>query len=104
MAPKRKPQPLTPKELRVLEFIEAFMQEQAVAPTFQEIKDNFGFASFNSVQRYLKQLQTKNYLHIPAGNQKRAIQLLHPSASYSNLLRMTSTTTSPNTYQPTPKK
>jgi repressor LexA len=86
MAPKRKPQPLTIKELRVLEFIEAFMQEQAVAPTFQEIKEHFGFASFNSVQRYLKQLQDKNYIHIPGGNQKRALQVLHPSRSISNLL------------------
>ena len=71
MAPKKKPQPLTLKELKVLEFIEGFMQEQAVAPTFQEIKEHFGFASFNSVQRYLKQLQDKNYIHIPGGNQKR---------------------------------
>jgi repressor LexA len=98
------PRPLTEKEKEVLEFIEGFVGGRGIAPTFQEIKDNFGFASFNSVQRYLKQLQVKNYLHIPAGNQKRAIQLLHPSASYSNLLRMTSTITNPNTYQPTPKK
>ncbi|MGZ3722790.1 MAG: LexA family protein, partial [Bdellovibrionales bacterium] len=36
------------KELKVLEFVEGFMQEQSVAPTFQEIKEHFGFASFNS--------------------------------------------------------
>jgi repressor LexA len=92
MAPKKQqPQPLTLKELRVLEFIEEFLQGHAVAPTFQEIKEHFGFASFNSVQRYLKQLQDKNYLHIPGGNQKRAMQVLHSSRSLSNLLadRMT---------------
>jgi repressor LexA len=94
------PRPLTEKEKEVLEFIESFVGNRGIAPTFQEIKDNFGFASFNSVQRYLKQLQTKNYLHIPGDNQKRAIQLLHPADSYSNLLRMNSTTTNPNTYQP----
>src|SRR3954468_21339339 len=83
---KKKPQPLTMKELKVLEFVEGFMQEQSVAPTFQEIKEHFGFASFNSVQRYLKQLQDKNYIYIPGGNQKRAMQVLHSSRSISNLL------------------
>ena len=88
---KKKPQPLTMKELKVLEFVEGFMQEQSVAPTFQEIKEHFGFASFNSVQRYLKQLQDKNYIFIPPGNQKRALQVLHSSRSREH----TPTTTSP---------
>jgi len=86
MAPKKKPLPLTLKELKVLEFIESFLQAQGVAPTYQEIRDNFGFASFNSVQRYLKQLQDKNYVHIPGGNQKRALQVLHPSNSIQSSL------------------
>lgn len=86
MPPKKKPLPLTIKEKSVLEFIEQFLQEQSVAPTYQEIKDHFGFASFNSVQRYLKQLQSKNYLHLPGDNQKRALQVLNPSTSLSNLL------------------
>ncbi len=79
MAPRKKPLPLSLKELRVMEFIEQFMQERSVAPTYQEIKEHFGFASFNSVQRYLKQLQDKNYIFIPGGNQKRALQILHSS-------------------------
>lgn len=88
MAPKKQPPlPLSLKELKVLEFIEQFLQDKNVAPTFQEIKEHFGFASFNSVQRYLKQLQEKNYIHIPGGNQKRALQLLHPSRSVSNSLQ-----------------
>lgn len=86
MAPRKKPLPLTLKELKVLEFIEQFMLDQGVAPTYQEIRENFGFASLNSVQRYLKQLQEKNYLFIPGGNQKRAMQVLHSSKSISNLL------------------
>jgi len=86
MPPKKKPQPLTLKELNILEFIEGFMQHQGVVPTYQEIREHFGFASFNSVQRYLKQLQGKNYIHIPGGNQKRAMQILHPSNTFSNLL------------------
>lgn len=88
MAPKKPtPLPLSLKELNVLEFIEQFIEAKAVAPTFQEIKDHFGFASFNSVQRYLKQLQDKHYLHIPGGNQKRAMQILHSSRSVSKSLQ-----------------
>lgn len=87
MAPrKQQPLPLSLKELKVLEFIEQFIEAQTVAPTFQEIKEHFGFASFNSVQRYLKQLQDKHYIHIPGGNQKRALQVLHSSRSASNSL------------------
>lgn len=103
MAPKKTPQPLSLKELKVLEFVESFMHEQGVAPTYQQIKEHFGFASFNSVQRYLKQLQDKNYIHIPGGNQKRALQVLHSSRSLSNSLAETSaltTTQYPSLTQP----
>lgn len=82
---KKTPLPLSLKELKVLEFVEQFIAERTVAPTYLEIKEHFGFASFNSVQRYLKQLQDKNYISIPGGNQKRALQVLHPSRSLSNL-------------------
>jgi repressor LexA len=105
MAPsKKKPLPLTLKEKRVLEFIEGYVQDQSVAPSFQEIKEHFGFASFNSVQRYLKQLQDKNYVHIPGGNQKRAIELLHSSSSVSQLSpdRMVGTVVSPTSQVPFP--
>lgn len=71
--------PLTLKEKSVLEFIESFISQNGIAPTFQEIKGHFGFASYNSVQRYLKQLQKKNYLNLLGGNQKRAIQVIQPS-------------------------
>jgi repressor LexA len=103
MAPRKKPMPLTLKELNVLEFIEMYMLDQGVAPTFQQICDYFGFASLNSVQRYLKQLQEKNYIYIPGGNQKRAMQILHPSKSISNLLSnqmVDSTTNVPNNQNP----
>lgn len=71
--------PLTAKEKRVLEFIESYLLKKGIAPSYLEIKDHFGFASFNSVQRYLKQLQNKEYIHIPGGNQKRAITVLQSS-------------------------
>jgi len=75
--------PLTEKEKSVLSYIEDRQAEQGISPSYQEIKDHFGFASFNSVQNYLKQLTNKGYIEIPA-NQKRAITILHSSGSVQN--------------------
>lgn len=68
--------PLTTKEKAVLQFIEDQLMKNEVSPSYQEICDHFGFASYNSVQNYLKQLSTKGYVQIPQ-NQKRAIQILY---------------------------
>lgn len=69
--------PLTPKEIRFLEYVEKYILENGFSPSYQEICDHFEFASFNSVQNYLKQLSRKNYVKIEA-HQKRAIQLCYP--------------------------
>ncbi|UYL08660.1 transcriptional repressor LexA [Bdellovibrio sp. SKB1291214] len=85
--------PLTPKEKSVLEYIEAHILSSGISPSYQEIKDHFGLASFNSVQNYLKQLTTKGYITNPV-NQKRAIQVLHSaSAVQDHLQAKVSTTT-----------
>jgi len=91
-------QPLTPKEKTVLEFIESYIKDSGVAPTYQDIKEHFQLASYNSVQKYLKQLQDKNYIFMPGGNQKRAIQILNSSQSYKQTLKKIS----PSSALPTP--
>lgn len=78
--------PLTLKEKNVLQFLESYLLENGISPTYQEICDHFGFASYNSVQRYLKQLEAKNYIKLPWGNQKRAITLLHSSSAMQEAL------------------
>jgi repressor LexA len=78
--PHRPLPPLTEKEKAVLEFIENEMAVNGISPSYQEIRDHFGFASFNSVQNYLKQLSSKGYIEIPL-NQKRAITILHSASS-----------------------
>lgn len=75
---------LTPKEKVVLEFLETYVRLNGYAPTYQEICSHFGFASFNSAQRYLKQLESKSYISLAGGNQKRAIGLLQASSSYQD--------------------
>lgn len=73
--------PLTTKEKAVLEFIETELKTKGISPSYQEICDHFGFASFNSVQNYLKQLTNKGYVQF-AQNQKRAIHILHSAEAY----------------------
>jgi repressor LexA len=80
------PLPLTEKEKAVLGFIETQLAQTGVSPSYQEIKDHFGFASFNSVQNYLKQLSSKGYIQI-ANNQKRAIQILHSSQAIQEIVQ-----------------
>lgn len=86
----KKAKPLTPKEMNVLKYVEQFIAQNGFAPTFTEIKDHFGFASYNSIQRYLKQLQGKNYIHMPGGNQKRAITIINSSDSLIQSLEVSS--------------
>jgi repressor LexA len=89
-------QPLTPKEKNVLEFIEHYIEANGYSPSFIEIKDHFGFASNNSVQNYLKQLETKKYIHTPGGNQKRAISVVQAAQSFPDNLKEIKTRMTPN--------
>lgn len=73
--------PLTLKEKAVLDFIENELLTKGLSPSYQEICDHFGFASFNSVQNYLKQLSAKGYVELPQ-SQKRAIQILHSAKDF----------------------
>ncbi len=91
--------PLTHKEKAVLDFIELFFTENTISPSFIEIKNHFGFASNNSVQRYLKQLQTKGYIFVPKGNQKRAITILHSANTLHQ--NFVSTTPKPKSFAST---
>jgi repressor LexA len=81
-----RPQPLTPNEKKVLEFIELYISSRGLSPSYQEMKNHFGFASFNSIQRYLKQLENKGYLYMPGENKKRALTLLHSSGALQSSL------------------
>jgi repressor LexA len=53
---------LTPKQQRVLSFIETYTQAKGYAPSQSEIAKRFRFASLGTVQNYLKALEAKGYL------------------------------------------
>ena len=69
---------LTKRQQIVFEFIKGYIQTHGIAPSYEEIRKNFGFGSYNSVQKHLKQLVTKGYLKTPWENQKRALTLVEP--------------------------
>lgn len=53
---------LTEKQSKVLEFIQAYTQEQGFAPSQREIAEHFGFRSLGTVQDYLTALQSRGAL------------------------------------------
>jgi repressor LexA len=68
--------PLTKQQTRVYRYLETYLRRKGRPPSYQEIRDYFGFRSLNSVVKHLKQLERKGYLESPWGNQKRAFRLL----------------------------
>ena len=76
MVPQDGQQTLTPSEKKVLDYLKTYFDKNDCAPTYSEIQDEFEFASPFSVQRYLKQLETKGYLKSPWQNKKRALELV----------------------------
>lgn len=67
---------LTEKQQAVYAFIRQYMENTDRAPSYDEIRRYFGFASFQSVQKHLKQLERKGVLRMPAKNQKRSLTLV----------------------------
>jgi len=66
---------LTEKQQAVYAFIRQYMENTDRTPSYDEIRQYFGFASFQSVQKHLKQLERKGFVRMPGKNQKRALTL-----------------------------
>ncbi|MGD8388235.1 MAG: transcriptional repressor LexA [Desulfobacteraceae bacterium] len=70
---------LTEKQKAFLTYLSRYMEEWGQSPSFEEIRDHFGFRSYNTVSTYLEHLERKGYIRRPREkNQKRAIQVLRP--------------------------
>lgn len=68
------PTALTPKQKRILDFIETFSQKQGYAPSQHEIAKHFGFTSLGTVQNYLVRLERHGLLK-KSWNGKRALEI-----------------------------
>ena len=67
---------MTPKQRKVYEFIRDYIRTYGYSPSYDEIRERFNLRSYNSVQKYLKQLEAKGFIRSPWGNMKRALELV----------------------------
>ena len=69
---------LTDRQRAIYDFIKGYIGARGIAPSYEEIRKEFRFRSYNSVQKHLKRLQEKGYVTSPWGNRKRALELVDP--------------------------
>lgn len=68
------PQPLTPRQKAILDFISEYIQGHDYAPSYREIAEHFHFASVATVAEYVDILRAKGYLEREE-NTARSLQL-----------------------------
>jgi repressor LexA len=69
--------PLTKRQKEILDYIGSFIEEWGYAPSFEEIAQNFGYASLATVHEHLSNLERKGYIR-KAYNESRSVELSHP--------------------------
>lgn len=70
---------LTRKQGQILHFIQNWKSTHGTAPTYQEIADEFGFKSLNSVTEHLRLLRQKGFIESEPGK-ARALRVTSPLA------------------------
>src|ERR1039457_5481262 len=76
---------LTRKQQQILDFILKWQRTQGTTPTYQEIADQFGFRSLNSVTEHLRLLRKKGYLESEPGK-ARSLLVISPLAKLRSRL------------------
>ncbi|MBT4406186.1 MAG: transcriptional repressor LexA, partial [Acidiferrobacteraceae bacterium] len=71
-------QPLTARQLQVLECIRAFVDATGMPPTRAEIAKQLGFRSVNAAEEHLRTLARKGAIELRSGT-SRGIRVLAPS-------------------------
>ena len=66
---------LTPRQKEIFVYIDGYIKKNSISPSYDEIRRRFGFSSFNSVFKHIKQLEEKGVISIRP-NKKRAITLI----------------------------
>ena len=70
---------LTRKQQQILDFIQKWQRTEGATPTFQEIADQFGFRSLNSVTEHVRLLRNKGVLVTEPGK-ARSLRVVSPLA------------------------
>lgn len=69
---------MTARQKEVYSFLRQYMRENGTAPTYEEIRRHFGFRSYNSVFKHLRQLESRGFLASPGKHRKQAFRLTEP--------------------------
>ena len=73
---------LTPKQHKLLQFIEKTLAKQQVSPSFEEMKEYMGLKSKSGIHRLIAGLEAKGYVrHLP--NQARALEVIPRKSNLS---------------------
>ena len=72
---------LTEKQQAVYRYLQGYIEDHGTSPTYDEIRQHFGFQSFQSVQKHLAQLERKGYIRIPERNRSRMINIVEHGGS-----------------------
>ena len=67
---------LTEKQERIYQFIKKYIQSYNIAPSYEEIRNHFGFRSISTVFDHIQTLEKKGYVARGGANQKRSLQLI----------------------------
>ncbi len=54
--------PLTKRQKQILDFLKEFIEEHGYAPSFDEIREAFGYTSLATVHEHLSNLERKGYI------------------------------------------
>lgn len=74
---------LTRKQREILEFIRHWQRTRDTTPSYQEIADEFGFRSLNSVTGHVRLLRQKGFLESEPGK-ARALRIISPLGKLRN--------------------
>jgi len=76
---------LTRRQQQILDFVLKWQRTQGATPTFQEIADQFGFRSLNSVTEHVRLLRQKGFLESEPGK-ARSLRVISPLAKLRSLI------------------
>lgn len=69
---------MTARQKEIYSFLEGYIRKNGRAPTYEEIRRHFGFRSYNSVFKHIRQLESRGFLASPGKHRKQAFWLTEP--------------------------
>jgi repressor LexA len=66
---------LTKRQKQILDYVQAFIDEEGYSPSFEEIAEHFGYSSLATVHEHLGNLERKGYLR-KNYNKSRSLELV----------------------------